>query len=172
MGVRVQLFRGEDCTFSSGCEIKFNPNSYAQKFDSNTKYYLLDGEVHIEYEDQPQQLISSPYSQIWSDYINPWIYGKNVFLKVLPSTLFVAVALTQGSTNDYLEFNASTIKLLNSSVTKSMNANSFVVVVGANYTVDGASYSNQKTRIIPAISSRELVISTQQSCSLIYIEPI
>ena len=168
----IQVFQGKDCNFKQGCKIRLTPDGEAQRFNSNTRYYLVDGDVSIEYEGEPQQVMSSPYGSNWSSYVNSWDYSKDVSLTVLPTTLFVKVSLIDKTSNTELDQVSSVIKLENTSITKSMNSNTSMIVVGSTYTVDGNEYTNQIARVIPAKTAREVTISTQNSCSLIYIEPI
>lgn len=172
MRVGVQLFLGEDCTLQSACEIKFNPNLAAQQFEANSKYYLLNGQISLTYLGEQTQTVSSPYGSSWTPYDNSWELDKPVKLIVSPSTCFMRLSLVSGDGNTAIDSTSSVMKLNNSSARVSMNANSLVIVVGSSYSVDGNLYSGQRSRVIPAKESREVEISTADSCQLIYIEPL
>lgn len=168
----IKLFQGKECQLKAGCTINLESNTQFQKFNSNASYYLIDGDVSIEYDGESHQVISSPYTSTWTSYIDSWDYSKNVTLRVLPSTLFLKLSLRDSASNTDRAHTSSVLKLTNSSITKSMNSNTSMIVIGSEYSVDGNQYTNQITRVISAKTPRELSISTQNSCSLIYIEPI
>jgi hypothetical protein len=172
MSIKVQLFKGEDCSFKEGCAINLQPNTSIQKFDANSKYYLLEGTLLAQYAEEAEQTISSPYNATWSGYVDSWDYTKNVFLKVSQTTVFVGLSVKQGNTENHLETVSSVAVIKNSSISASMKANSYMLIVGSDYKVDDTEYSNQKTRIIFASSPKNLTMSTPKSCSLVYIEPI
>lgn len=157
----IQVFQGKDCQLKSGCKIHFDRNTAAQYFTSNNNYYLLEGQVSIQYNFEPVQEISSPYGSNWTPYIDSWDYSKEVKLTVLPSTVFLR--LTAPTLNS-----SSVLVLQNSNTVVSMNPNSTLIVVGTSYTVDGVSY--EKTRFISATEAKELSVATSNSCSLVYIE--
>jgi hypothetical protein len=173
MPIKIQLFRGVHCSNPKGCNINFDNTIFPQKFNPIKAYYLLRGNVVIDYEGENTVEISSPYNSNWSSYSNQWNYEKNVLLTVKPSTQFAIVSLIEGNTNNAIAFTSSVTQLDNANLTKTMNANSYLVVFGSSYSIDGVeNTSGAPSRAITANGPREVQISTSSSCELIYVEPV
>ncbi len=173
MPIKIQLFRGADCSNQNGCNINFDNIVSPQKFNAIKAYYLLRGNVVIDYEGENAAEISSPYNSSWSSYSNQWNYEKNVLLTVKPSTKFAIVSLVEGNTNNAIAFTSSVTQLDNTSLSKTMNANSYLVVFGSSYSVDGIeNISGALSRVLTANGPREVQISTSGSCELVYVEPV
>lgn len=173
MPIKIQLFRGADCSIQKGCTIHFEDIVSPQKFNAVKAYYLLRGNVVIDYEGENTTEISSPYNYNWSSYSNQWNYEKNVLLTVKPSTKFATVSLVEGNTNNAIAFTSSIAQLDNTSLSKTMNANSYLVVFGSSYSIDGVeNISHAFSRVLTANSPREVQISTSGSCELVYVEPV
>jgi len=173
MSIKIRIFRGTDCSNETGCAINLDSGTSSQKFNSSKAYYLLRGNVVIGYERENTVEISSPYNSDWSSYSNQWNYDKNVLLKVKPSMKFAIVYLVDGNTNNTVTFTSSAIQLDNASTNKTMNANSYLVVFGSHYSIDGVENSNDATcRVLTANGPREVQVSTSSSCELVYVEPV
>lgn len=175
MSLSAQVFYGKDCknlNAPMGCYIKFE-GEHEQRFKPNTQYFLLAGGVYARYSGESENLILSPYGSTWTPYHDPWRYDTDVTLKILSSTVFV-------STHVFLEkhhpgktrVDASALTFENSTVTKLMNADTLMAIIGPEYTIDGTEYTNQKMRIITATEARELKVASNKTCSLIYLEPL
>jgi len=177
MLVKVQLSRGQDCLLNAGCNISLEPanNSQAsesQQFKPEHKYYLLEGELFVSYQGGSSGIVNTPYTSTWTPYVDSWDYTKDVLLSCLPSTLFAKLEFAVSSNNNTaINVTTSTVKIENSSISASMNSNSFLVVIGSDYTIDGVS-ATRKVNTISANTNKNVVVSTSNSCSLIYIEQI
>ena len=173
MPIKIQIFRGVDCNNEKGCNINLESGVSPQKFNLNKGYYLLRGNVVIDYEGENSAEIYSPYNSNWSEYSNQWNYVKNVFITLKSSTKFAIVSLFEGNTNNAIAFTSSVTQLDNANLTKTMNANSYLVVFGSSYSIDGVeNTSGAPSRAITANGPREVQISTSSSCELIYVEPV
>lgn len=176
MLVKVQLSRGQDCLLNAGCNITLEPannsQSVSQQFKQAQKYYLLDGELFVSYEGGSSGIINTPYTSTWTPYVDSWNYTNPVSLSCLPSTLFAKLEFaTSNSDNTAINVTSSVVRVQNSSISASMNSNSFLVVIGSDYTIDGVS-ATRNVSTISANTNKNVVISTSNSCSLIYIEQI
>jgi hypothetical protein len=175
MSVSAQVFYGKDCKNLNtplGCYIKFE-GEHEQRFKRDTQYFLLAGGVYARYEGEGENLILSPYSATWTSYDDSWNYDKNVTLKILSSTVFVSAhVFLEKHHPGKTRVDSSAITFENSTVTKSMNADTLMLVVGSDYSIDGAEYTNQKLRIVTATEAREIRVSSNKFCSLIYLEPV
>jgi hypothetical protein len=167
MSFTAGLYLGKECSIGSGCLIKFDPSKPADKLESNTQYLLLSGGAYVSYDDEIEQLMLSPYNSKWSSYHDPWNYEKICKIKVISTTVFASIGPIDTS-----KHRSSAVTFDNSTVHKTMAANSTLYVIGTDYTVDNEEYSNQRMRLIIASESREIKISTNKTCSLIYIEPV
>ena len=176
MLAKLQLSRGQDCPINTGCRITLEPKNnsqgVSQKFKPEHKYYLLDGEVFVSYEGGSSGIINTPYTSTWTPYVDSWDYTNPVSLSCLPSTLFAKLEFaTSNNDNTVINVTTSVIRIQNSSVNASMNSNSFLVAIGSDYTIDGVSATRNVSTIF-ANTNKNVVISTSNSCSLIYIEQV
>lgn len=176
MLAKVQLSRGQDCSINTGCSITLEPANNSQgvlqQFKPEHKYYLLDGELFVSYEGGSSGIVNTPYSSTWTEYVDSWDYTNPVSLICVPSTLFAKLEFaTSNNDNTAIDVTSSVVRVQNSSVSTSMNSNSFLVVIGSDYTVDGVN-ATRNVNVISAHTSKNVVISTSNSCSLIYIEQI
>ena len=170
MSIKIKQFIGGGCTSTIGCNISLEVNVSPQKFDLNKSYYLLRGGIVVDYEGENTVNVVCPYNSNWNPYVDQWNYDKNVILTTTPNTKFTVVSVT----NNAVAFTSSVLLLENSNLTKTMNANSYLLVFGSAYSIDSVNYHNIKrqSRTIFANSPREVQISTSNSCELIYLEPI
>ena len=170
MSITIKQFIGEGCPSTIGCNISLEANVSPQKFNLNKSYYLLRGGIVVDYEGENTVNVVCPYNSNWNPYVDQWNYDKNVILTTTPNTKFIVVSVT----NNAVAFTSSVLLLENSNLTKTMNANSYLLVFGSAYSIDSVNYHNinRQSRTIFANSPREVQISTSNSCELIYLEPI
>ena len=170
MSIKIKQFIGEGCPSTIGCNISLEANVSPQKFNLNKSYYLLRGGIVVDYEGENTVNVVCPYNSNWNPYVDQWNYDKNVILTTTPNTKFIVVSVT----NNAVAFTSSVLLLENSNLTKTMNANSYLLVFGSAYSIDSVNYHNinRQSRTIFANSPREVQISTSNSCELIYLEPI
>ena len=170
MSIKIKQFIGGGCTSTIGCNISLEANVSPQKFNLNKSYYLLRGGIVVDYEGENTVNVVCPYNSNWNPYVDQWNYDKNVILTTTPNTKFIVVSVT----NNAVAFTSSVLLLENSNLTKTMNANSYLLVFGSAYSIDSVNYHNinRQSRTIFANSPREVQISTSNSCELIYLEPI
>ena len=170
MSITIKQFIGGGCTSTIGCNISLEANVSPQKFNLNKSYYLLRGGIVVDYEGENTVNVVCPYNSNWNPYVDQWNYDKNVILTTTPNTKFIVVSVT----NNAVAFTSSVLLLENSNLTKTMNANSYLLVFGSAYSIDSVNYHNinRQSRTIFANSPREVQISTSNSCELIYLEPI
>jgi len=174
MSIKIKQFIGGSCTAAVGCNISLETNVSPQKFNLNKSYYLLRGGIVVDYEGENTVNVVCPYNSNWNPYVDQWNYDKNVILTTTPNTKFTVVSVTEGNTNNAVAFTSSVLILENSNLTKTMNANSYLLVFGSAYSIDSVHYHNinGQSRTIFANSPREVQISTSNSCELIYLETI
>ena len=170
MSIKIKQFIGEGCPSTIGCNISLEANVSPQKFNLNKSYYLLRGGIVVDYEGENTVNVVCPYNSNWNPYVDQWNYDKNVTLTTTPNTKFIVVSVT----NNAVAFTSSVLLLENSNLTKTMNANSYLLVFGSAYSIDSVNYHNinGQSRTLFANSPREVQISTSNSCELIYLEPI
>ena len=170
MSITIKQFIGGGCTSTIGCNISLEANVSPQKFNLNKSYYLLRGGIVVDYEGENTVNVVCPYNSNWNPYVDQWNYDKNVILTTTPNTKFIVVSVT----NNAVAFTSSVLLLENSNLTKTMNANSYLLVFGSAYSIDSVNYHNinGQSRTLFANSPREVQISTSNSCELIYLEPI
>ena len=170
MSIKIKQFIGGGCTSTIGCNMSLEPNVSPQKFNLNKSYYLLRGGIVVDYEGENTVNVVCPYNSNWNPYVDQWNYDKNVILTTTPNTKFIVVSVT----NNAVAFTSSVLLLENSNLTKTMNANSYLLVFGSAYSIDSVNYHNinGQSRTLFANSPREVQISTSNSCELIYLEPI
>ena len=174
MSIKIKQIIGGGCTSTIGCNMSLEPNVSPQKFNLNKSYYLLRGGIVVDYEGENTVNVVCPYNSNWNPYVDQWNYDKNVTLTTTPNTKFTVVSVTESNTNNAVAFTSSVLLLENSNLTKTMNANSYLLVFGSAYSIDSVNYHNinRQSRTIFANSPREVQISTSNSCELIYLEPI
>ena len=170
MSIKIKQIIGGGCTSTIGCNMSLEPNVSPQKFNLNKSYYLLRGGIVVDYEGENTVNVVCPYNSNWNPYVDQWNYDKNVILTTTPNTKFIVVSVT----NNAVAFTSSVLLLENSNLTKTMNANSYLLVFGSAYSIDSVNYHNinGQSRTLFANSPREVQISTSNSCELIYLEPI
>ena len=170
MSIKIKQIIGGGCPSTIGCNISLEANVSPQKFNLNKSYYLLRGGIVVDYEGENTVNVVCPYNSNWNPYVDQWNYDKNVILTTTPNTKFIVVSVT----NNAVAFTSSVLLLENSNLTKTMNANSYLLVFGSAYSIDSVNYHNinRQSRTIFANSPREVQISTSNSCELIYLEPI
>lgn len=171
MSIRVRLFRGSDCAQpDKNCVISLGTNDSPEtKFNPLSKYFLTRGNVTISYDNNLASSIASPYNSSWSPYVDSWNYSQDVSLNVQADTNFLSVSILDSS-NAHIAFNASVMQLSTGSITKSMAPNTIMVIVGESYSVDVQEYTDQKCRTILAREARDITITANSLCELIYIE--
>lgn len=172
--MKIRQFIGGSCTSTVGCNISLEANVSPQKFNLNKSYYLLRGDMIVDYEGENTVNVVCPYNSNWNPYVDQWNYDKNVILNTTPNTKFIVVSVTEGNTNNTVAFTSSVLLIENSNLTKTMNANSYLLVFGSAYSIDSVNYHNihGQSKEIFANSLREVQISTSNPCELIYLEPI
>lgn len=185
MTVNVQYFSGKECTRHGGrgCFIKFDGAAHYQQVTRDKQYFILNGGVYLSYAEDAdlaakghygkEEIMLSPYGSEWTPYYDPWDYDRFIRMKILPETLFIGVKVfLEEHYPGKIAVNSSVLTLENSTVTKTMNANTLMIIVGPEYVVDGVEHTNEKVKVITASDNRELRVSTLKSCSLVYVEPV
>lgn len=171
MSIKIGLTRGSDCTQpNKDCAIPLKTkDSLETKFNPISKYILTRGNITIAYGNGPFTTLTSPYSSSWIPYVDSWDYSQDVSLNVQEDTTFLSISVLDSS-NAAVAFNASVMQLSTGFITKSMVPNSIIVIVGTSYSVDAQEYANQKCRSILAREARDITITANSLCELIYIE--
>lgn len=149
----------------SGCWINVGSSSLT----TDSKYLLVQGSMNVEYIGEAAGSIDSPYTESgkWMNYVDSWQYNKDVKLHTNTNTFFVQIT-AKDQANNPAQIDLSVYNLENDSVTKFANANSAFCVVGDSFILDGESYNKQTT--IQIRQERDIVVSTDGSCKIMYFE--
>ena len=160
----IRFSKTQSCI--DGCEITVKNN----QFNSNSKYFLIEGSMDVEYMGEQKFSINSPYnSSEWVNYIDTWSYGKTVKLSSNTVAAFIEVLITTLDTsNTPVPFIVQVCKIDNQSITKFANSESFIQVVGDSFMLDGQNLTDHK--IIRIEEARDINISSTGSCKVLYIE--
>lgn len=143
------------------------------QFQRTSKYFILDGNINIKYNGREKTSLSSQYTNTgWIEYIDSWEYDKSVSVTTgNTSTVFAQVTIkSQDESNNiiYHAFSAHVYNLSNEAIVKTANTDSWIYVKGETFTLDGVE--NNKQGMILVKQERDITISSNGSCKVLYIE--
>jgi hypothetical protein len=162
---RYTARRSSGCEGGSECTIRVENN----QLNPDSKYFLISGSMNVEYMGQAKNQINSPYNSFgWVNYINNWDYDKTVSLTTSPTTQFIQIFAESVSTNEAVPLTATVFYGFNTSTKKSANSESYILVLGDSFIVDGQSANNQK--VVKISQDRDVVISSDGEFRAIYVE--
>lgn len=150
-----------------GCSIGLKNN----QFDANSKYLVLEGAIDVEYMGEAKISVQSPYNNFsaWMEYSDNWNYGKTVRLSSKTTGEFLELSATQiDEANTPAPLHIQVYKLNNESISKLANTESFILVRGDSFVLDGQSANTQK--VVRIMESRVVEVSSTGYCKVVYIE--
>lgn len=152
---------------AEGCWIGLKNN----QFDANSKYLVLEASIDVEYMGEAKIAVESPYNNFsqWMEYSDTWDYGKTVRLSSNTTAEFIEISATQlDAANTPAPLNVQVYKLNNQSISKLANTESFILVRGDSFVLDGENATTQK--IVRIMESRVVEVSSTGYCKVVYIE--
>lgn len=166
MPLSITHTTGQNCSLpEGGCTVVLSPNA-TKTLVSTDRYFLISGTANLLSGNNPVEVITSPYSgSDWQSYVDPWVYDVDTYIAVSPSTSFLQIHANNTTIG---VVNVATID--NSGIDVNVKPNSYVIVVGTPFSVDGTGYSDKISTVIRYSEEKTVNIQTRDICKVIYVE--